>query len=147
MRQRTGQAVEEVPEGMRLTPSVAAAAFNLEVGSPVRYFEIENHAMLRESFHSMKANLDQSGEGFIDTSSHTLRTATLENYSENSHLTVNVHSIIQWFRESVFPTQRYCSPIVKRHTAFNKPSRVARPVVLPQGSPWVQQQHRPPALH
>ncbi len=110
MKQRTGQAVEEVPEGMRLTPSVAAAAFNLEVGSPVRYFEIENHAMLREAFHSMKAKLMEEGNGFIDTSSHTLRTATLENYSENSHLTVNVHTLIQWFRKSVFPTARYCSP-------------------------------------
>lgn len=115
MKKRTGQAVEEVPEGMRLTPSVAAAAFNLEVGSPVRYFEIENHAMLRESFYSMKANLDESGEGFIDTSSHTLRTAEIENYSENSHLSVNVHSIIQWFRESVFPTQRYCSNCQKAY--------------------------------
>jgi hypothetical protein len=111
MKMKTGQAVEEVPEGMRLTPSVAAAAFNLEVGSPVRYFEIENHAMLRESFTAMKADLN--GESFIDTSSHTLRTATLENYSENSHLTVNVHSLIQWFRESVFPTQRYCSACQK----------------------------------
>jgi hypothetical protein len=111
MKMKTGQSIEEVPEGMRLTPSVAAAAFNLEVGSPVRYFEIENHAMLRESFTAMKADLN--GESFIDTSSHTLRTATLENYSENSHLTVNVHSLIQWFRESVFPTQRYCSACQK----------------------------------
>ena len=110
MNQRTGQAIEEVPEGMRLTPSVAAAAFNLEVGSPVRYFEVENHAMLRESFRSMKADLLEEGKQFIDVSSHTLRTATLENYSEDSHLTVNVHTLIQWFRSSVFPTARYCSP-------------------------------------
>ena len=113
MQQRTGQSIEEVPEGMRLTPSVAAAAFNLEVGSPVRYFEVENHAMLRESFTAMKADLN--GESFIDVSSHTLRTATLENYSENSHLTVNVHTLIQWFRESVFPTQRYCSGCQKAY--------------------------------
>lgn len=113
MQQRTGQVVEEVPEGMRLTPSVAAAAFNLEVGSPVRYFEIENHAMLRESFTAMKADLN--GESFIDVSSHTLRTATLEKYSEDSHLTVNVHSLIGWFRESVFPTQRYCSACQKAY--------------------------------
>lgn len=113
MNQRTGQAIEEVPEGMRLTPSVAAAAFNLEVGSPVRYFEIENHAMLRASFIAMKNDLN--GESFIDVSSHTLRTATLEKYSENSHLTVNVHTLIQWFRESVFPTQRYCSRCQKAY--------------------------------
>jgi len=110
MQQRTGQSIEEVPEGMRLTPSVAAAAFNLEVGSPVRYFEVENHAMFRESFRRMKADLLEEGEPFIDVSSHTLRTATLENYSEYSHLTVNVHTLIQWFRASVFPTARYCSP-------------------------------------
>ena len=109
LAKKTGQAIEEVPEGMRLTPSVAAAAFDLEVGSPVRYFEIENHAMLRKDFHAMKADLEKSGESFIDVSSHTLRVATLEEYSEDSHLTVNVYSMVPWFRTSVFPTARYCS--------------------------------------
>ena len=66
--------------------------------------------MLRDSFRSMKADLLEEGKQFIDVSSHTLRTATLEKYSEKTHLTVNVHTLIDWFRSSVFPTARYCSP-------------------------------------
>jgi NACalpha-BTF3-like transcription factor len=113
MQAFTGQEVEEVPEGMTFADEQAINAFNLKAGDFVRHVVIEQAAYLRASFVALFDKLAKAGVSFIDNSGDRQRAVERETYAEDSHLTVNAHTLLDWFKASVFTTARYCGACKK----------------------------------
>ena len=115
MVNRSGQDIIEVPEHHTPATQAALAAFGLKEGSFVRHVVIEAAAMLRESFTALKAKMDGLplvGQSNIRTLNEN-GTATHLDADEDTHLMLNINTLMAWFASSVFPTQRYCSPCKK----------------------------------
>lgn len=114
---RSGQEVLEVPEGHTPATQAALAAFGLKEGSFVRHVVIEAAAMLRASFIAIKANLQANGQSIINAANirttNENGTATHLDASEDTHLMLNINTVVSWFRSCVFPTARYCSKCKK----------------------------------
>ena len=120
MQAFTGQVVEEVPEGMTFADEQAINAFNLKAGDFVRHVVIEQASMLRDSFVALFDKLAKAGVSFIDNSGDRQRAVERETYAEDTHLTVNAHTLLDWFKASVFTTARYCGACKKAgEKAFN----------------------------
>ena len=110
---RSGQMVHEVPEGHTPATEAALAAFGLAEGSFVRHVVIETAAMLRASFTAIRAKLQESGASIVGHSNirttNENGTATHLNANQDTHLMLNINTVVAWFRSCVFPTARYCS--------------------------------------
>lgn len=106
----TGQEVDEIPEGMTFANQEAVDSFGLKVGDFIRSVLVEQASHLREAFSALAESLTKKGVSWIDNSGDRQRSVSREEYGEDSHLTVNIHSLIDWFKESVFTVGRYCSP-------------------------------------
>ena len=120
MQAFTGQEVEEIPEGMTFADEQAINAFNLKAGDFIRHVVIEQASMLRDSFVALFDKLAKAGVSFIDNSGDRQRAVERETYAEDSHLTVNAHTLLDWFKASVFTTARYCGACKKAgEKAFN----------------------------
>ena len=107
MQAFTGQEVEEIPEGMTFADEQAINAFNLKAGDFVRHVVIEQAAMLRDSFVALFDKLAKAGVSFIDNSGDRQRAIERETYAEDTHLTVNAHTLLDWFKASVFTTYNF----------------------------------------
>ena len=110
MQALTGQEVDEIPEGMTFANQEAIDSFGLKVGDFIRSVLVEQASQLRDSFTALAESLTKKGVSWIDNSGDRQRSVSREEYGEDSHLTVNIHSLIDWFKASVFTVGRYCSP-------------------------------------
>jgi len=110
MVRKSGQEALEVPEGMTALDETSAAAFGWKAGDFVRHVVVSSHLVIREAFVALRAKLDGLPIVGVSNIKTLNETGTQEhlNASEDMHLTLNLHTLMDWFVSRVFPTQRYC---------------------------------------
>ncbi len=117
LKERTGQDIDEVPEGCKVATEKQAAAFGLSPGDLIRYVVVESVAMLRDGFKHMAKTMENETRSMIDnsTTGHTggdsYSTAVLT--ADGDRFTVNRGTFVDWFKTQVFANSWYCSPCKK----------------------------------
>lgn len=114
LRERTGQDVDEVPEGCKVATADQAAAFGLAPGDLIRYVVVESVGMLRDAFVHLRAEMVKHDRSMLEQSDKTTTQGNGYNCSvldvDAGVFTVNRSSFVDWFRASVFAGNWYCSP-------------------------------------
>ena len=114
LRERTGQDVDEVPEGCKVATADQAAAFGLAPGDLIRYVVVESVGMLRDAFVHLRGEMVKHDRSMLEQSDKTTTQGNGYNCSvldvDAGIFTVNRSSFVDWFRASVFAGNFYCSP-------------------------------------
>lgn len=114
LKERTGQDVDEVPEGCKVATAEQAAAFGLAPGDLIRYVVVESVGMLRDAFVHLRAEMVKHDRSMLEQSDKTTTQGNGYNCSvldvDAGVFTVNRASFVDWFRASVFAGNWYCSP-------------------------------------
>ena len=117
LRQRTGQDVDEVPEGCKVATAEQAAAFGLAPGDLIRYVGVESVGLLREAFVHLRAEMVKHDRSMLEQSDKTTTQGNGYNCSvldvDAGVFTVNRWSFVDWFKASVFAGNWYCSDCKK----------------------------------
>ena len=112
LQRRTGQEVVEVGEGEAVADETAADAFGIEVGTVLPHVVLNALDSIRDTFTGLKAKLAKGGLTQAQASDRRTRQTTgnqTEVSAGREPWAINRHTFTDWFRSSVFATQRYCS--------------------------------------
>ena len=114
LKERTGQDVDEVPEGCKVATAEQAAAFGLAPGDLIRYVVVESVGMLRDAFVHLRGEMEKHDRSMLEQSDKTTTQGNGYNCSvldvDAGVFTVNRASFVEWFKSSVFAGNWYCSP-------------------------------------
>jgi len=114
LRERTGQDVDEVPEGCKVATAEQADAFGLSPGDLIRYVVVESVGMLRDAFVHLRGEMEAHDRSMLEQSDKTTTQGNAYNCSvldvDAGVFTVNASSFMDWFKASVFAGNWYCSP-------------------------------------